>query len=198
VLRWFTVTCTPSPPAAGSAPLYRALAPRLRDAGHQVVLITQHTSHPLVLNGIRVYTLPRTDDLNTHRQVVDQTLVALHPDVVESSSWEAETLHYARRLAADRAPVVVRGDLSATTMRAFAHLITAERDLVHAAEAVLAVSEFAATDLAAAYRIPRPTVVGKGGEDPRIPRRGSCSTRASRDCHTRSSVHCPAETRYRY
>jgi D-inositol-3-phosphate glycosyltransferase len=61
----------------GICTLYRALAPRLRDAGHEVVLIIQHTSNPLVLNGIRVYTLPRTDDLNTHRQVVDQTLLAL-------------------------------------------------------------------------------------------------------------------------
>jgi D-inositol-3-phosphate glycosyltransferase len=48
----------------GICTLCRALAPRLRDAGHEVVLITQHTSNPLVLNGIRVYTLPRTDDLN--------------------------------------------------------------------------------------------------------------------------------------
>ena len=48
----------------GICTLYRALAPRLRDAGHEVVLIIQHTSNPLVLNGIRVYTLPRTDDLN--------------------------------------------------------------------------------------------------------------------------------------
>ncbi|MGH3979785.1 MAG: glycosyltransferase family 4 protein [Pseudonocardiaceae bacterium] len=146
----------------GIGTLYRALAPRLRDAGHEVALITQHTPAPLVLKGIRVITLPRTDDLDTHRQGVDQTLAALRPDVVESSSWEAETLHYARRPTAARAPVVVRGDLSAATMCAFAHLITAERDLVHAADAVLAVSEFAATDLAAAYLIPRPTVVPNG------------------------------------
>jgi glycosyltransferase involved in cell wall biosynthesis len=118
----------------------------------------------LALKGIRVFTLPRTDDLDIHRQTVDQTLTALRPDVVESSSWEAETLHYARRPATKRAPVVVRGDLAAATMRAFDHLITAERALVHAADMVLAVSEFAATDLAAAYHIPRQMVIANGVE----------------------------------
>lgn len=81
---------------------------------------------------------------------------------MESSSWEAETLHYARRPAAGRAPVVVRGDLSAATMRAGQHLITAEHELLHLAEAVLAVSKFAATDLAVAYRLPPPMVVANG------------------------------------
>jgi hypothetical protein len=99
----------------GIGTLYRALAPRLRDAGHEVALITQHTPDPLALKGIRVFTLPRTDDLDIHRQTVDQTLTALRPDVVESSSWEAETLHYARRPATKRAPVVVRGDLTRST-----------------------------------------------------------------------------------
>lgn len=146
----------------GIGTLYRALAPKLRDAGHDVSLITQHTPHPLALRGIRVFTLPRTDDLGAHRHAVEKTLHALNPDIVESSSWEAETLHYVRRLAAERAPVVVRGDLSAATMRAFPHLIAAEHELVHAADTVLAVSEFAATDLASAYRIPQPTVVANG------------------------------------
>lgn len=148
----------------GIGTLYRALAPRLHAAGHEITLITQHTPDPLVLKGIRVCTLPRTDDLDSHRQRVDQALAGLAPDVVESSSWEAETLHYARRPTEARAPVVVRGDLSAATMRAFGHLISAERELVHTAEKVLAVSEFAATDLATAYDIPRPMVVANGVE----------------------------------
>lgn len=155
------MTCTPSP-AAGSAPSTGRSPRDLRDAGYEVALITQHTLHPLTLEGIRVFTLPRTDDLDIHRHMVEATLDALNPDVVESSSWEAETLSYSRRPAARRAPVVVRGDLSAATMRAWPHLITAERDLVHTADVVLAVSEFAATDLAASYGIPRPTVVANG------------------------------------
>jgi D-inositol-3-phosphate glycosyltransferase len=148
----------------GIGTLYRALAPRLRAAGHEVALITQHTPDPLALEGIRVFTLPRTDDLDSHRRTVEATLHALCPDVVESSSWEAETLHYARRPRPERAPVVVRGDLSAATMRAFDHLITAEHELVRVADAVLAVSEFAAADLAAAYDIPCPSVVANGVE----------------------------------
>jgi D-inositol-3-phosphate glycosyltransferase len=152
----------------GIGTLYRALALRLRDAGHEVALITQRTPYPLALKGIRVFTLPRTDDLGIHRQTVEQTLTALRPDVVESSSWEAETLHYARRPAAQRAPTVVRGDLSAATMCAFPDLVAAERELVHVAEKVLAVSEFAATDLAAAYRLPRPMVIANGVERDRF------------------------------
>ncbi|MGH3831314.1 MAG: glycosyltransferase family 4 protein [Pseudonocardiaceae bacterium] len=146
----------------GICTLYRALAPRLRDTGHDVALITQHTPHPLVLHDIPVLTLPRTEDLAARRRAVDKALAALRPDVVESSSWEAETLHYARRPAGIRAPVVVRGDLSAATMRAWPHLITAEHDLLRLVDAVLAVSEFAATDLATAYHIPRPVVIANG------------------------------------
>lgn len=148
----------------GIGTLYRALALRLHTAGHEITLITQHTPDPLVLKGIRVFALPRTDDLDLHRHTVEATLTAVRPDVVESSSWEAETLHYARRPVPARAPVVVRGDLSAATMHAFGHLITAEHELVHTAEKVLAVSEFAATDLTAAYNIPRPTLVANGVE----------------------------------
>ena len=146
----------------GICTLYRALAPRVRDAGHQVTLITQQTPHPWTPPDIRVVTLPRTEDMTAHRQAVTEALATLRPDIVESSSWEAETLHYLRRPADERVPVVIRGDLSAATMRAWPHLITAEHDLLHLAEKVLAVSEFAAADLAAAYNIPRPEVIANG------------------------------------
>ncbi|MGH3160077.1 MAG: glycosyltransferase family 4 protein, partial [Streptosporangiaceae bacterium] len=146
----------------GIGTLYRALTLRLRRAGHQVTLITQHTPLPLALPGIGVLALPRTEDLDAHRRAVAETLTALRPDIAESSSWEAETLHYARQPAARRAPVVVRGDLSAATMQAWPHLVNAERDLLAVADTVLAVSEFAAADLASAYHIPRPAVVANG------------------------------------
>jgi glycosyltransferase involved in cell wall biosynthesis len=152
----------------GIGTLYRALAPRLRAAGCEVTLITQHSPGPLALQGTRVITLPRTDDMESHRQAVAETLASLAPDIAEASSWEAETLHYARLPRAARAPVVVRGDLSAATMRASLPLVTAERELAHAADAVLAVSGFAADDLASAYRIPRPVVTVNGADRARF------------------------------
>jgi D-inositol-3-phosphate glycosyltransferase len=140
----------------GIGTLYRELAPRLLAAGHEVILVTQHSPRPLALDGIQVITLPRTVNLEAHRQAVLAALVTLAPDIAESSSWEAEALLYARQPRARRAPVVVRGDLSAATMGALPHsLAAAEREFVRAADAVLAVSEFAADDLAAAYSIPR-------------------------------------------
>ena len=54
-------------------------------------------------------TLPRTEDMERHRQAVTETLASLAPDIAEASSWEAETLHYARLPRTARAPVVVRG-----------------------------------------------------------------------------------------
>jgi nucleoside-diphosphate-sugar epimerase len=51
----------------GICTLYRALVPRLRAAGHDVILITQDSPHPLVLDGITVVSLPRTEDLEAHR-----------------------------------------------------------------------------------------------------------------------------------
>jgi D-inositol-3-phosphate glycosyltransferase len=115
-----------------------------------------------------VITLPRTGDMERRRQAVAEALASLAPDIAESSSWEAETLHYARLPRAARAPIVVRGDLSAVTMRAGLPLVTAERELVHAADAVLAVSRFAATDLASAYEVPRPVVTVNGADRDRF------------------------------
>ncbi|MBC7299450.1 glycosyltransferase family 4 protein [Nocardia salmonicida] len=146
----------------GICTLYRALAPLLRDAGHEVTLITQHTPHPLFETGIRIVTLPRTEELTAHRRAVSEALVALRPDVVESSSWEAETLEYLGLPAQDRAPVLIRGDLPAATMRAWPRLITTEHELLRVADIVVAVSEFAAADLAAAYGIARPRVIANG------------------------------------
>ena len=152
----------------GIGTLYRELAPRLRAAGHEVTLITQDSPRPLELAGIRVITLPRTEDMERHRRAVAGALAALAPDIAEASSWEAETLHYARLPRAGRAPVVVRGDLSAATMQAGPAMVAAERELLHAADKILAVSGFAASDLAAAYQVPRPAVTANGADRARF------------------------------
>lgn len=168
----------------GICTLYRALAVRMRDIGHEVVLITQETPHPLTEPGIRVVILPRTGDLAAHRAAVTRTLTELAPDVVEASSWEAEVLDYVALPRGLRAPVVVRGDLSAATMQVHP-LVDDEAALLRAADAVVAVSEWAADDLAGAYRIPRPTVVANGIDRGRFhpgpvipPRRGDQITLA--------------------
>lgn len=144
----------------GICTLYRALAPRLAATGHHVTLLTQTTPHPPTLPGVQVHTVPRTDDMAAHRAHITQALHTLRPDIVDASSWEAEPLDY---LTHDhRAPVLIRGDLSAATMQARPHLITAERTLLHRADRVAAVSDFAADDLATAYRIARPPVLRNG------------------------------------
>ncbi|MBV9026692.1 MAG: glycosyltransferase family 4 protein [Streptomycetaceae bacterium] len=146
----------------GICTLYRALADHLAAAGCRITLITQTSPHPIQpTRRIEVITVPRTDDLPVHRTAVARVLDALAPDVAECSTWEAELLTYASRPAAERAPVVVRGDLSAATMGA-AELAADEAALCRAADAMLAVSRFAATDLAAAYRIPAPPVLPNG------------------------------------
>ncbi|QUQ65340.1 hypothetical protein [Kutzneria sp. CA-103260] len=66
--------------------MYRALAPRLRDAGHDVVLVTQQTPYPIRRHGIETVTLPRTDDVARHRIAVDGALADLCPDLVECST----------------------------------------------------------------------------------------------------------------
>lgn len=145
----------------GICTVYRALAERLLARGHQVTLLTQQTPHPVRLPDARVVTLPRTRDLAAHRCRVALALDRLAPDVVDCSTWEAETLAYLRRPRSRRAPVVVRGDLSAATMLAARH-VPAERALVRLADQVIAVSHFAARDLAAAYGVTPPQVVPNG------------------------------------
>ncbi|MFJ9967321.1 hypothetical protein [Streptomyces avermitilis] len=60
--------------------------------------------------------LDRTEDLGFHRRTVDAVLTGIRPDIVESSTWAAETLVYAKRPRTQRAPVLIRADLSAKTM----------------------------------------------------------------------------------
>jgi glycosyltransferase involved in cell wall biosynthesis len=145
----------------GICTLYRALAGRLLDRGHQVTLVTQETPHPVRLNGVRCLALPRTGDLTAHRERVARVLDAVSPQVVDCSTWEAEALAYLRQPRRVRAPVLVRGDLSAATMGASRHR-QAEHELLHLADQVIAVSRFAARDLAQAYGVPEPLVVPNG------------------------------------
>jgi D-inositol-3-phosphate glycosyltransferase len=145
----------------GIGTVYAELGARLRDAGHHVTLVTQESPQPLSLPGTTTLTLPRTENLDAHRNAVAEILTALQPEIVECSTWEAEALHYLRRPRSARAPIVVRGEFSAATMHA-ADLVASERELVHGADAVLAVSDFAARDLASAYGIASPTVVANG------------------------------------
>ncbi|MDQ1292331.1 MAG: glycosyltransferase family 4 protein [Actinomycetota bacterium] len=143
----------------GICTLYLALAEHLTRAGHEVILVTQATEHPVVRDQITVVTLPRTDDLAAHRTAVAATIARLAPDVAECSTWEAELLTYAQQPS--HVPVLVRGDLSAATMGAHA-LAADEAHLCRLADAVVAVSAFAADDLSTAYGLPRPTVIPHG------------------------------------
>lgn len=118
------------------------------------------------LPGIDTVVLARTEDMSAHRAAVAAALDLVQPDVVESSTWEAETLHYLHTPPTRRAPVLIRGDVSAATMTSDRALIAAEQDLLAVADSgpddIVAVSDYAAADLAAAYRIPRPPVLANG------------------------------------
>lgn len=145
----------------GIGTIYRELGKRLIQRGHRVTLITQRSPQPLRLPGARVITLPRTSDLEAHRRAVTAAVNSVRPDVIDCSSWEAEILHYLQQQDRQHAPVIIRGDLSAATMGA-AHLAEDERRLLWLADRVVAVSRFAARDLAQAYGIPVPPVLPNG------------------------------------
>lgn len=145
----------------GICTVYHALAKQLVSHGVTVTLITQQTPHPIRVTGVTGVTLPRTDKLVDHRQAVAEVLDHVRPDVVDCSTWEAEALSYTDRPRPKRAPVLVRGEFSAATLGA-AELARDERRLVHQADKVIAVSEFAARDLASAYQIPVPPAVPNG------------------------------------
>jgi D-inositol-3-phosphate glycosyltransferase len=144
----------------GVCTVYRALAQQLLDRGHSVTLITQETQSPVRLPGAAVAMLPRTDDLASHGRAVTAALAAFRPDVAECSSWEFELLDYARTPRRNRAPVLVRGDLTARTMGA-TELARGEAELVALADGVVAVSRYARDDLASAYGV-EATVVPNG------------------------------------
>jgi glycosyltransferase involved in cell wall biosynthesis len=151
----------------GICTLYRQLAHRLHALGAQVTLVTRHTPCPPTIDGVAVKLLPRTTDPAAHREAVANLLTDLAPDVVECSTWDAEALHYLRLPRSRRAPVVVRGEFSAATLGAHS-MIEPERGLLHRAERVIAVSHYAAQDLAAAYGISLPQVVPNGVDPARF------------------------------
>ncbi len=159
----------------GIGTLYLALAEELTRRGHDIVLVTQDTPDPVTPAGVQVVTVPRTDDLVAHRNEVAAALDRIRPDVAECSTWEAELLTYLQR--PHWAPVLVRGDLSAATMGAD-HLAAEERQLCRLADTVVAVSEFAATDLSTAYRIRRPAVIPNGVDRARFTPTGHTQPRS--------------------
>ncbi|WP_280140877.1 glycosyltransferase family 4 protein [Nocardia vulneris] len=145
----------------GICTLYRALASSMATRGHRITLITQEAPDPVVVEGVRVVTMPRTEDLVAHRAGVAKLLWQIEPDVIDCSTWEAETLTYLTDLRPGRAPVLVRGEFSARTIGA-PQLAHDERQLVRRADRVIAVSHYAARDLADAYDIAAPAVIYNG------------------------------------
>lgn len=158
----------------GICTVYRCLAAQMVKRGLTVSLVTQDTAYPVRLDGTTVHYLPRTSDLVMHRKAVRKVLDRLRPDVVECSTWEAEALDYLGRPRGQRAPVLVRGEFSATTLGA-PDLAADERQLVHHADRVIAVSAWAACDLATAYTIATPTAIPNGIDRNRF-RPGPAST----------------------
>jgi glycosyltransferase involved in cell wall biosynthesis len=144
----------------GICTIYHQLAERYVAAGHQVTLITQDSPGPLRVPGADTVTLPRTEHHDQHRRRVADTVTALGVDIAECSSWEAELLDYLD--TPNRCPVVVRGDISARTLRAGPGHIDPEIALLHRADRVIAVSRYAARDLNDAYHIPAPAVIANG------------------------------------
>ncbi|WP_431728487.1 glycosyltransferase family 4 protein [Verrucosispora sp. TAA-831] len=145
----------------GICTLYRSLARHLANLGASVTMITQESPHPLQGRDVTVVSLPRTEDLVQHREAVADALDAVRPDVVDCSTWEAETLRYLAKPREDRAPVLVRGEFSAVRLDA-GGLARDEHQLVQAADQVIAVSQYAAQDLTTEYGIPLPLAVANG------------------------------------
>lgn len=141
----------------GICTLYRALGDALAASGHEVFLVTQDSPTPIKGN-YRVVSLPRDDDLVAHRARVTGVLRAIGPTVTECSSWEAELLDYARYEVAKRAPILVRADLTASTMGE-SHFVAAEREMIALADRVVAVSSFAAADVLTNYGVQADVVV---------------------------------------
>src|ERR1017187_5848368 len=97
----------------GICTLYRALAKRLDGRGHEVTVITQDTPDPVRAPDAKLIVLRRTDDMTAYRRAVTAALIRIRPDVIDCSTWEAETLDYLQLPPQQRASVVARGDLSA-------------------------------------------------------------------------------------
>jgi D-inositol-3-phosphate glycosyltransferase len=151
----------------GICTLYRSLATELTRLGHHVTMLGQATPHPVTAPGVRMVTLPRTEDLDTHRRAVAAAVDRIAPDIVECSSWEAELLDYTAFPSNRRVPVLVRGDLPAVTMHA-TDLVDAEREICEQADRVIAVSDYAADALCDAYGLPRPLVIPNGVDQSRF------------------------------
>jgi D-inositol-3-phosphate glycosyltransferase len=128
--------------------------------GHDVWFVTTRLTERGSGTDRTVY-LPEAESSAAHQEAVAAALRELRPDVAECSSWDADLLAYARQERGGRAPVVVRGDLSAATT-SHAARAEEERALIRLAECTVAVSEYARRDLEAAYGLPVAEVIPNG------------------------------------
>jgi D-inositol-3-phosphate glycosyltransferase len=145
----------------GICTLYLSLAHEMLKAGHFVYLITQNTGDTAPVPCTEVVYLPRTQEHNRHLQAVSDVLMNLKPDVAECSTWEFELLGYLTVPLRRRAPVLIRGDLSAKTM-GVPEYSSGECELLKRSDLNIAISAFAQRDLEAAYGVPISRVVHCG------------------------------------
>lgn len=148
------------PRRGGICTLYLELGRALCRQGIRVTLIgtrvgTSSRTHPETI-GIDADVV---DD--AYREKLAEVLRSLAPDIVECSSWGSELLAYAELPSACRAPVVVRGDLTAHTL-GNQELARTEQQMLGRCDLVIAVSRYAANDIERAYGVRCGAVVLNG------------------------------------
>ncbi|MBN1283943.1 MAG: glycosyltransferase family 4 protein [Anaerolineae bacterium] len=126
----------------GLGTLYANIATALVAAGAAVTLVTATEPEYVGVEAADIVTVPQpSPDPVAYAGQVAGALDRLDFDLAECASWKAELSAYAARPKADRAPVVVRGELPAPVLNPDAPTLDAERALIQNADGILAVSQ---------------------------------------------------------
>lgn len=144
-----------SPTRGGICRVYRHLAERLADRGHEVVLVARRIAGTRPLPWGRTVLVDGADFAAGATEAVR----AAAPDVAECFSWGARLVEHAQD--PDGLPVVVRCDLPAHLV-GDRRAVEAERALARAASARIAISETVAHLAGETYGRPADTVIPHG------------------------------------
>lgn len=140
----------------GICRIYISLAKQFVEKGHDVYLVSGTTSPKDMAAYGRQICIEETKTHDEYLRKVLEIATEINPDICECSTWEYELLQYAKQ--ANRAPVIVRGDLTANSL-GIKSMVAGEQDLLQNCDDVICVSRFAQKDLQRSYGVTHSTII---------------------------------------
>ena len=136
----------------GLSTLYANLATAFAQLGADVSLLTTTPRKETGLEGfVTIHTLTPLEDEIAYAEQVAASLREIPHDIVETPTWKTELSEYIRLPSSQRSAVVIRTELPLERLIPTHPALERERQIIRAADALIAVSPFVARCVAEEY-----------------------------------------------